>query len=58
MADLFQHPTIVGHTELILQSLGNTQNIDENTWFPLHLIQGKKQFAAIAINHHLSFRCS
>ena len=41
VADLFQRPTIIGHAELIRQSLDITQNIDnDNVWYPLHLIEG------------------
>jgi aryl carrier-like protein len=58
IADLFQHPTIIGHSELIYQTLDNTQNIDNLTWSSLNLIQGKKRLSIIVINHFLSFRCS
>jgi hypothetical protein len=46
--DLFQHPTILGHSELIRQTLGNTQNIEEFAWSSLNLIEGKA-------NNFLSF---
>jgi aryl carrier-like protein len=42
IGDLFQYPTIAGHSELIRRSFNNTQNIDDATWAPLNLIQGKK----------------
>jgi aryl carrier-like protein len=42
IADLFQHPTIIGHSELIPQTLKNTQNIEDFTWSSLNLIQGKR----------------
>jgi acyl-coenzyme A synthetase/AMP-(fatty) acid ligase/aryl carrier-like protein len=42
IADLFQHPTIIGHAELIHQTLDNTQNIDNFAWSSLNLIQGKR----------------
>ena len=41
MSDLFQHPTILGHAQLIHHSLTNPQNIDNYRWFSLHLTQGK-----------------
>ena len=43
IADLFQHPTIVDHAQLIHQTVDNTQNIDDYHWSPLHLIQGTEQ---------------
>jgi len=42
IADLFQHPTIIGHAELIHQTLDNTQNIDNFAWSSLNLIRGKR----------------
>jgi aryl carrier-like protein len=39
--DLFQHPTIAGHSELIHKSLDNTENIDNSPWSSLNLIQGE-----------------
>jgi aryl carrier-like protein len=42
IADLFQHPTIIGHAELIHQTLGNTENIDNFEWSSLNLIRGKR----------------
>jgi aryl carrier-like protein len=41
IADLFQYPTIAGHSELIRQTHDNTPNINDCTWLPLNLIQGK-----------------
>jgi aryl carrier-like protein len=58
IADLFQHPTIIGHSELIHQAIDNTQNIDNLTWSSLNLIQGKSRLSIIVINRFLSFRCS
>ncbi len=40
--DLFQHPTIIGHSELIRQTFDKTQNINDCTWSSLNLIQGKR----------------
>jgi aryl carrier-like protein len=58
IADLFQHPTIIGHSELIYQTIGNTQNINSLTWSSLNLIQGKSRLSIIVINRFLSFHCS
>jgi aryl carrier-like protein len=58
IADLFQYPTIIGHSELIHQAIDNTQNIDNLTWSSLNLIQGKSRLSIIVINRFLSFRCS
>jgi aryl carrier-like protein len=41
IADLFQHPTIAGHSKLICQTLGKTRNVDHLTWSSLNLTQGK-----------------
>ncbi len=41
MADLFQHPTIIGHAQLIHQTLDNTQNIAHYSCSSLHLTQGR-----------------
>ena len=40
VTDLFKHPTIAGHAQLIHQSLSNPQNIDNYRWFSLHLVEG------------------
>jgi aryl carrier-like protein len=44
IADLFQHPTIINHAQLIRQILANTQHIVDTCWSPLHLTQGKNNF--------------
>jgi NRPS condensation-like uncharacterized protein/aryl carrier-like protein len=49
IADLFQHPSIIGHAQLIRRTLDNTQSIHDSTWSSLNLIQGK------TINNFLSF---
>jgi aryl carrier-like protein len=41
ITDLFQHPTIIGHSQLIFQTLAKTQNIDNSSWSSVNLIQGK-----------------
>jgi aryl carrier-like protein len=40
IADLFQDPTIAGHSQLICQSHDNTPNIDNSPWSSVNLIQG------------------
>jgi aryl carrier-like protein len=40
IADLFQHPTIAGHAQLIYRDIDNIENIDNYHWSSLHLIQG------------------
>jgi aryl carrier-like protein len=42
IADLFQHPTIADHAQLIHHSTDNIQNIDDYHWSRLHLIQGNE----------------
>ncbi len=41
IADLFQHQTIAGHSELICQTLAIIQNIDDFAWSSLNLTQSK-----------------
>ncbi len=41
IGDLFQHPTIIGHAQLIHQNISITQNIEDYHWCLLHLTQGK-----------------
>ena len=47
IADLFQHPTISDHAQLIHQSLDNTENIGDHHWSTLHLIQGTSNYISI-----------
>jgi hypothetical protein len=42
IADLFQHPTIIDHSQLISQTLNNTPSIGDFGWSSLNLIQGKR----------------
>jgi aryl carrier-like protein len=42
--DLFQHPTIADHAQLIHQIINITRNIDEYRWSSLNLTQGKNNF--------------
>jgi aryl carrier-like protein len=44
ITDLFQYPTIVGHAQLIHQTINITQNIDDYHWSSLHLTQGENNF--------------
>jgi hypothetical protein len=41
IADLFQHPIIAVHSELICRTHSNTPNIDNSPWLLLNLTQGK-----------------
>ncbi len=43
ITDLFQYPTIVGHAQLIHQTVNIKQNIEDYHWSSLHLIQGNKE---------------
>ncbi len=43
IADLFQRPTIIGHAQLIHQTVRSIQNVDDFTWSSLNLIQGKNE---------------
>ncbi len=43
IGDLFQHSTIIGHAQLIHQTININQNINEYQCSSLHLIQGKKK---------------
>jgi aryl carrier-like protein len=47
IADLFQHPTIVGHAQLIHQTISITQNINDYYWSSLHLTQGNSNFISL-----------
>jgi len=59
IADLFQHPTIAGHSELIRQTLDNAQKIDDSNWSSLNIIQGKTDnFFIVLITLLLSYHCS
>ncbi|CAF1627454.1 unnamed protein product [Adineta ricciae] len=45
ISDLFQHPTILGHAQLIRKAIDITHNIDNGTWSPLHLVEARASFA-------------
>jgi aryl carrier-like protein len=42
IADLFQHPTIIDHAQLISQTFDNIPSIGDFAWSTLNLIQGKR----------------
>jgi aryl carrier-like protein len=58
IADLFQHPTIADHAQLIQQAVNNTQNVDDYHWSSLHLIQGTNQLSTSVKNYILCFHYS
>jgi hypothetical protein len=58
IADLFQYPTIIGHSDLIRQTLVSTQDIDGLAWLSLNIIQGRKQLSISIMNHLLSLHSS
>ncbi|CAF3947469.1 unnamed protein product, partial [Adineta steineri] len=45
ITDLFQHPTIIDHAQLIYQTMNMTENINDYHWSSLHIIQAKASFA-------------
>ncbi|CAF4235910.1 unnamed protein product, partial [Adineta steineri] len=45
ISNLFQHPTIIHHAQLIQQSMNTIHNLDEYPWSSLHLIQARASFA-------------
>ncbi|CAF0774859.1 unnamed protein product [Adineta steineri] len=42
ISNLFQHPTIIHHAQLIQQSINTIQTLDNSPWSSLRLIQGKQ----------------
>ncbi|CAF4126359.1 unnamed protein product [Adineta steineri] len=42
ISNLFEHPTISHHAQLIQQSINTIQTVDEYPWSSLHLTQGKQ----------------
>ncbi|CAF1337734.1 unnamed protein product [Adineta steineri] len=42
---LFQHPTIIHHTQLIQQSINTIHTLDDYPWSSLHLTQTRASFA-------------
>ncbi len=56
IADLFQHPTIIDHAQLIHQNINNNkQTIHDYHWSSLHLTQGKYYFFIILSHSILIF---
>ncbi|CAF3497574.1 unnamed protein product [Adineta steineri] len=45
IVDLFQHPTIIHHAQLIQQSINTIHTVDNYPWSSLHLIQARASFA-------------
>ncbi|CAF1283906.1 unnamed protein product [Adineta steineri] len=45
ITDLFQHPTIIDHAQLIYQTMNATNNINDYHWSSLHIMKAKASFA-------------
>ncbi|CAF1591938.1 unnamed protein product, partial [Adineta steineri] len=45
ISNLFQHPTIIHHAQLIQQSIDTIHTLDDYSWSSLHLIQARASFA-------------
>ncbi|CAF1535009.1 unnamed protein product, partial [Adineta steineri] len=45
ISNLFQHPTIIHHAQLIQQSIKTIHTMDKYSWSSLHLTQAKASFA-------------
>ncbi|CAF4173904.1 unnamed protein product, partial [Adineta steineri] len=45
ISDLFQHPTIIDHAQLIYQTMNVKENINDHHWSSLHIMQAKASFA-------------
>ncbi|CAF3939626.1 unnamed protein product, partial [Adineta steineri] len=45
ISNLFQHPTIIHHAQLIQQFINTTHTLDDYPWSSLHLIQARASFA-------------
>ncbi|CAF1360905.1 unnamed protein product [Adineta steineri] len=54
ISNLFQHPTIIHHAQLIQQSINIINTIDEYPWSSLDLIQARASFALIIKQGSLS----
>ncbi|CAF3541267.1 unnamed protein product, partial [Adineta steineri] len=53
VSDLFQHPTILTHAQLIHQTLNITQkHLDHHQWYPLHLTLARASLAQERIILH------
>ena len=42
ISNLFQHPTIIHHAQLIHQSINTIHTLNDYPWSSLHVIQGKQ----------------
>ncbi|CAF1567784.1 unnamed protein product, partial [Adineta steineri] len=45
ITDLFQHPTIIDHAQLIYQTINMKENINDYHWSSLHIMKAKASFA-------------
>ncbi|CAF4082952.1 unnamed protein product, partial [Adineta steineri] len=45
ISNLFQHPTIIHHAQLVQQSINTIHALDEYSWSALHLTQARASFA-------------
>ncbi|CAF4162900.1 unnamed protein product, partial [Adineta steineri] len=45
ITDLFQHPTIIHHAQLILQSINTIHTLDDHPWSSLHIVLSRASFA-------------
>ncbi|CAF1392096.1 unnamed protein product [Adineta steineri] len=45
ITDLFQHPTIIDHAQLIYQTMAMTENVTDYHWSSLHIMKAKASFA-------------
>ncbi|CAF4041132.1 unnamed protein product, partial [Adineta steineri] len=45
ISNLFQHPTIINHAQLIQQSINTIHTLDDHHWSSLNLIQARASFA-------------
>ncbi|CAF4185302.1 unnamed protein product, partial [Adineta steineri] len=45
ISNLFQHPTIIHHAQLIQQSINTTHTLNDYPWSSLHLTQARASFA-------------
>ncbi|CAF4155672.1 unnamed protein product, partial [Adineta steineri] len=45
ISNLFQHPTIIHHTQLIQQSINTIHTLDDYSWSSLHIVLSRASFA-------------
>ncbi|CAF4098502.1 unnamed protein product [Adineta steineri] len=60
ISDLFRHPTIADHAQLIYQTMTVTENITDYHWSSLHIIEAKASFAQerIFLDEQIRFAAS